>query len=202
MSALPTDPRTILEPLFTVAKQADEFEYCCTLLRVRGMEGPGWDPLRETMALTQQLLGLLQAPLDSTLQLRLSLFLYCHLTEVDDLYRITANLLRIRHGERYNLDPFATLSKPAMGQMPGTYPNSQISQLVELSRVVGAPEVGELFASFYVRQVRNAFFHSDYTLTPDSFNIRRGEGISTGGSISPRVGLEWLVPRVVSESHE
>jgi hypothetical protein len=75
------DPRAILVPLFDKARKSDEFEFCCALLRIRGVQGPGWDPLRESMTLTQQLLGLIQAPVDSGVRLRLSLFLYCHVTE-------------------------------------------------------------------------------------------------------------------------
>jgi hypothetical protein len=49
------EPRAILAPLFERAKAADEFEFCCTLLRIRGMEDAYWDPLRESYQLTQQL---------------------------------------------------------------------------------------------------------------------------------------------------
>jgi hypothetical protein len=37
----------LLTKLFTKAKEKDEFEYCSTLLRLRGMEAAGWDPLKE-----------------------------------------------------------------------------------------------------------------------------------------------------------
>jgi hypothetical protein len=39
------DPGRIFDDLFVRARQADEFEYACALLRVRGMEDFGWDPL-------------------------------------------------------------------------------------------------------------------------------------------------------------
>lgn len=38
--------------LFNQARSADEFEYVCALLRIRGMEDEGWDPLEETSAST------------------------------------------------------------------------------------------------------------------------------------------------------
>lgn len=37
----------ILRKLFDVAKVKDEFEFCSTMLRVRGLEGPGWDPFTQ-----------------------------------------------------------------------------------------------------------------------------------------------------------
>jgi hypothetical protein len=68
------DIEGLLRALFEKAKATDEFEFCSTLLRIRGMEGPGWDPLHESFALINQTLALVQAPLDQTLRLRMSLF--------------------------------------------------------------------------------------------------------------------------------
>jgi hypothetical protein len=41
----------IIDGLFAQAKAADEFEYACALLRVRGVEDYGWDPLVGTKQL-------------------------------------------------------------------------------------------------------------------------------------------------------
>jgi hypothetical protein len=57
------DAAEIFDDLFTRAREADEFEYACALLRVRGMEDVGWDPLEETAALFNGIASLLQAPL-------------------------------------------------------------------------------------------------------------------------------------------
>lgn len=190
------DPKSVLSALFEKARQADEFEYCCALLRVRGLEGPGWDPLRESMTLTQQLLSLIQAPLDQGVRLRLVLFLYCHVTEIDDLYRIVANMLCVTRGERYSIDPFPNLPKHADKSPIGYCLNPRIDKLTQLARDAGIPEVGELFSRFFIRPVRNAFYHSDYILTPTSFNIRHGEGVNFETVISREVKLEWLAPRL------
>jgi hypothetical protein len=58
------------------------------------------------------------------------------------------------------------------------------------------PDIGNLFDRMYVRPVRNAFYHSDYILSPDSFNIRRGEGVNIDNVIQSRIPLDWLVPRL------
>jgi hypothetical protein len=189
-----SDPRAILEPLFDKARDTDEFEYCCALLRIRGVQGPGWDPLRESMTLTQQLLALTQAPLEPGFRLRLSLFLYCHVTEIDDLYCLVANMLRVVRGERYVLYPFQGL--PSSKYPTGYSLNARLDNLVTLAHQAGFPDVGRLFSLFFVRPVRNAFYHSDYILTGTSFNIAYGEGVNVGTLITQTVDLQWLVPRL------
>jgi hypothetical protein len=74
------DARRIFEELFNRAREADEFEYACTLLRLRGMEEAGWDPLEETAALFKDVGSLLQTPLNDLARIRLGLL--PHLTEV------------------------------------------------------------------------------------------------------------------------
>ena len=47
-SFTPEEAHARLSILFEAAKSADEFEFGCTLLRVRGLEDVGWDPFVET----------------------------------------------------------------------------------------------------------------------------------------------------------
>lgn len=127
------------------------------------------------------------------LHLRLLLFLYCHLTEMDDLYNIVANLFRVTAGERYSMFP---LQIPK-GRIPPGYPrNKRVDQLIALANSQGFKEVARLFEEMYLRPVRNAFFHSDYILSPDSFNIRSGEGLNIDNVITQKVPLQLLVPRL------
>lgn len=58
------DLARIIDGLFSRAREVDEFEYASTLLRVRGMEDYGWDPLVETDALFENIVSLLHAPLN------------------------------------------------------------------------------------------------------------------------------------------
>lgn len=188
-------PRAVLTPLFDRAKATDEFEFACALLRIRGMEDAYWDPLQETYQLTRQLVGLINAPVDDQLQLRLLLFLYCHATEADDLLNMVANLLRICRGDRYSFNPFSDLPKRVTP--PHGHPlNPQVEQLIQLAQDVGFPDVGTVYENLYVRPVRNAFYHSDYVLSPESFNIRNGEGVNVENIIHQKVPYEWLMPRL------
>jgi len=188
------DIEKLLNDLFLKAKQTDEFEFCSTLLRIRGMEGPGWDPLQESLALINQTLGLIQAPLDEKLRLRLTLFLYCHVTEMFDLYHITGNMIRVCAGERYTLDCFSGQLHTS-GQS-AVYPVSKVLRIKEWAAAQSLNDLGELFCDLLVKEVRNAFFHSDYIIHDKYFHIRRGEGVKIGNLIDPRVELSWLLPRL------
>ncbi len=57
------------------------------------MEVAGWDPLVETQQLFNDIGALLQTPLNDYARLRLGLLLYSHLTEVDAVYEVIANMV-------------------------------------------------------------------------------------------------------------
>ncbi len=188
------DARDSLSQLLDAARTADEFEYCCSLLRLRGAEDPGLDALQETYALAQQLVGLIHASLQDRLALRLLLFLYCHITEATDIYAIPANMARIVSGQRYSLNPF-TGEMHATGQEARS-PASRAERTAELCRSAGQEAAAELYDTIVHRPVRNAFFHSDYILTAETFNIRHGEGVVIERWPVHRVPLQWLMPKL------
>lgn len=189
------DPNDVFRSLFAAAKASDEFEFCCALLRIRGAEDPGWDPTSESFQLIQQVASLVQAPIDKQLALRLTLFLYSHVTEMADLYRVPGNLLRIVLGDRYTIDPFSTLPRPPR-PTTGDPLGDDVVQLMNLVARTKFSDVGKLYSTFYVRHVRNAFSHSDYALGAKSFNMRRGEPVSIDGVLQNTIPYEWLVPRL------
>ena len=81
-----------------------------TLLRLRGgIEDEGWDPLVESDALFGEFSALMQAPLSLSARIRLSLTLYCHLLEVDSVYWLIENMLRVIEGKGQNMYPFDQL---------------------------------------------------------------------------------------------
>jgi hypothetical protein len=188
------DPQAALTPLFREAKNTDEFEYCCTLLRLRGLDFQRLDPLLETSDLSRQLTRLLDAPIDPTLRLRLGLFLYCHLSEADDPPRIVANLLRVVQGQRYTLDPFAGVVHSS-GQ-DARSPLARALRVAEWADSQGFSDLAAVYRAFILRPVRNAFFHSDYVVTDALFHIKHGEMVEIDGSPTRDVPLAWLVPRL------
>ena len=187
-------PVDVLRTLFDRAFLADEFEFCSTLLRIRGMEGPGWDPLFESQAMALQLTSQISAPIEDRFRLRLILLLYCHLTEMNDLYNIVGNLLRILSGQRYNMMPFSKINHPS--EKDASTPTAKKERIKEWAVANDCKEVGELFDDFLLKPVRNAFFHSDYIITDDSFNIRYGEPVLIGHELTRKIPLEWLIPKL------
>lgn len=188
------NPQSILMPVFSKAQKTDEFEFCCSLMRIRGCEDAGWDPLSESNELINQLLSLIQAPLDDKMKVRLLLFLYCHVTEIDDLYNVIANLLRVCMGERCSMSPFIGQIHPS--GKPANSPHSKVSRIAEWSNEVGFPEIGKMLTYMLVKQVRNAFFHSDYIIHENQFNIKYGEGVLVDNIITKAVPFDWLLPRL------
>lgn len=181
----------LLGDLFDSALNADEFEYCSTLLRLRGIEPIAWDPLGESNELIHQILALVSAPLADDVRLRLLLFLYCHVTEMDDLYSVPMNLLRIIEGGRFSALPFFRGFKKEP-----KYPASKVAELAIVARGLTKPAVADLYQWMLVRQVRNAFFHSSYSIRGGDFVIYRGEGVEVDGTILQAVPLKWLVPKL------
>ena len=188
-----TIPNEVLGMLFEDARTEDEFEFCCSILRVRGMESAGWNPFQESMEMVDQFLALVPL-VENKLKVRLTLFLYCHMTEMNDFYAVPANMLRILNGYRYSLAPFSKDSLP-----PGSgakYPGEKVRQICDASASVSRPEVGRLYEELLLKEVRNAFYHSDYFLTRDSFVIRGGKGIKRGVETKNNIPFEWLMPRL------
>lgn len=186
--------RKSFESLFHEARSIDEFEFCCTLLRVRGLESPGWDSLEESLQMINQVISLINAPLENNFKLRMSLMIYCHITEMNDFYSIIANLIWILLGKRYSIDPFYFELYPDRKAVNS--PEGKVNRLQELSIKANRPEISKLYNFLLVKQVRNAFFHSDYTLHEGTFRIIRGEGVNINGIITKKIPLDWLVQRI------
>lgn len=188
------NPAPILEPIFLKACNKDEFEFACSLMRIRGSEVAGWDPLLESNELINQLLSFIHAPIDDKMRIRLLLFLYCHVTEIDDLYNVIGNLMRVCLGERCSPSPF--IGEFHSSGKPAHSPNSKVKRLSEWSVEVDAPDIGNMLTYMLVRQVRNAFFHSDYIIHDNQFNIKYGEGVLIDNVITKAISLDWLIPRL------
>jgi hypothetical protein len=190
------DATRVFDELFARARDADEFEYACALLRIRGMEDAGWDPLEETAALVDDIGSLLQTPLNDYARIRLGLLLYSHLTEVDAIYLILVNMVEITAGERYSMDPFQDLYRPTGRPRYEQYPPSAkrvVERVKERAEARGCDELVELLDWFFNDAVRNAFFHSDYVLYRDEFRSREGTFVDEDGRRSPSMKLDEIV---------
>ncbi len=188
----PDEAAARLHALFEAAKTEDEFEFACTLLRVRGLEDLGWDPFVETHLLVGDLTALISAPLRAHTQIRLGLLLYSHLTEVGAVYDTLANLAQVIAGERYSIDPFiGHYPRNRKGEVQFLSARGKIGVLKELLEQVGRADVRELLDWFFNPAVRNAFAHADYTLHEDKFRSR-SERFEIGSTLTSELPLEVL----------
>jgi hypothetical protein len=185
-----------LHALFQTARASDEFEFACTLMRVRGMEDVGWDPFVETQQLVTDLMTLINAPLVAYTKVRLGLLLYSHLTEVGSVYEILANLTRVVAGERYAMDPFLDhYPRNRKGEPQFLSTAGKVRALKEMLDAAGQPAVVESLDWFFNASVRNAFAHADYTLHAESFRAR-SEWFEVGGTQTPEIPLTLLADLV------
>jgi len=97
-------------------------------------------------------------------RIRFSLLLYNHLIELNALYDITMNMIRVSKGKKCEEKPI-----PKSIRSPG----KKIRLIAEEN-----PHISKIFEGFWIRQVRNAFAHSKYKIekgffikTDEQFNI-------------------------------
>ncbi len=205
----------ILNPLFdpTPYREVNRlFEFVCVLVRSSGVEDAGWDPWYESQAILNDLQALssLDLPVErfpeaNRTRLRLGLLSYCHVTEMDLPYALLANLLRLRLGEKYDINPFRNLARfvgGRKGMSPGRWilpsPSKKIRCISDLSRKANLSEIGQAFDTIYDGTIRNAVYHSDYTLTDKELRLLAGTRLSKREQVyTPVVELVELNSLVV-----
>ena len=195
----PENVVAVIRSLFERAKSTDEFEYVSTLMRMRGIESAGWDTLEETNVLFSDLTGLMESPIREDTRIRLALLLYSHLTEVEAIYLILINMIQVIDGKRYSFDPFGHLYRPRnrarISQIPPSA-KSVINHLKTVALEKHEQDVEALLNRFFNDSIRNAFFHSDYTLYGNEFRSRNGHFDLGDGTNGPSVPIGRLYDQI------
>jgi len=179
----------ILNPLFwndSFNKMNLLFECACSLVRASGMKDTGWESYNESLSFLDDMRRLGEIDLPSDVfpeplhtRARLALVAYGHATEMKTHYELLANLLRLRLGKKYCINPFAHLATRRTRKINGvkTYktipasPEKKIALIEELSTQSGLPGVGAALREIYDPVIRNAVFHSDYVLHGTSMRL-------------------------------
>jgi len=183
LSKYTNDYLAYLDSLFARAANTDGFNYLCTILRVEGITSGHWDAFVEAEEASMDFSNLLRSIGRKKNQekrtLRLALFLYCHSTEMSAPYEILANLLQCCQNKPYMMYPFVDLVKVDKTKSLFTkrrlpYPKDKIKHIKELAMVCGENKLGEIIDGFFRNDIRNAFYHSDYTISEDEFRIIEG----------------------------
>ncbi len=189
----------VFDNLFNMAKEVDEFEYICSLMRIRLPIEVGWDPLEETQALFNDLTTLIDGVAAPYTRLRLLLMLYCHITEADSIYIIIDNLLSTIGGKRCNINPFSDLYRPKNKMRIYQFPPSSksiIKMLKEHAELLNKKELIDIIDSMFNDQLRNAFFHSDYILYKDEMRSRNAWFLTNAGISSHSINLSEVESQI------
>jgi len=133
--------------------------------------------------LLNDLSGLINAPIRDDTRLRLSLLMYCHITEATPIYCVIDNMFSIIEGERYSFAPFHKLYTEDKKRDRLIPPSSRklINHIKEHAAKLNESAIVDLLDWMFNYEVRNSFFHSDYVLTPDDFRMRN----NCGGDSAP-----------------
>ncbi len=123
-------------------------------------------------------------------RIRFSLLLYCHLIELDPLYDLTMNLIRVSTGKKFKKKPFSCSIK---------YPKQKIQEIENENLQIGA-----IFKEFWVKEVRNAFAHSKYKIENGLF-IKTDEDFKMPlGDLQRKIDLlagywRYLISKIAEE---
>lgn len=181
----------VLNPLFDTAAFMNSerlFEFVCTMVRASGVQDARWDAWDESRELLRDLGNLSKIVLPEQLfpnaertRVRLSLLSYCHITEMDLPYELIANLLRLRLGEKYDTNPFRDLfdARGKNRRVIRPSPLKKIGRINDLSKRASLAEVGQKIESIHDTVIRNAAYHSDYTLADGEFRLLKDFHLSS-----------------------
>jgi hypothetical protein len=155
-----------LDPVFAQARAKCEFEFILTLLRIRGASVVAWDPYETTLrAIPKVEVTCREADVET--QKHVSLWLYGHILEANEPYELLANLVRVAGGARFS--PSLLFPREKTGRLPG--PGTKIRRLQQLAKENGLDGAFGPLADIWDRDLRNAAFHADYSVTRDGLRI-------------------------------
>ena len=160
--------------LFQAALKGNPFGFICTILRVSGMHVGHWDPLEESKQAFEDFRVLLKQSLSSgspKSTLRMGLLTYCHAVEMTAIHEMLFNLLRCRNGQPFVVKPFIGFTRRKKGSVRSVPPSAakKFSEIKKLAAATSESTIGRCIDEFFDDRIRNAFSHSDYCISEDSF---------------------------------
>jgi len=164
---------TMWDELFEKAQEADEFQFIFALLRFRGIVYPGWDTFENTIDAFE---GAMRAgrKVDGTRRLNIVLWLYGHIVEASDHYEIIATMVNIAGGGAYRAWNFPKIKTPR-GMREQT-PNEKILEIKKRCKSLGLKDYSQPFEEVLDKDLRNAVYHSDYSVFMGMVRFRNASG--------------------------
>jgi hypothetical protein len=149
---------TAFDLAFTKARERSEHAFVQTLLRVRGMQDAGWDPYQSSIEAIGQMRALHTQAESYYTKRHLELWLFGHIVEASEPYEILSNLIAISQGDTFRIIRF-----PSRNGRPQS-PSGKIDQLEQAATAADLPSVVTPMREVWDRDLRNAIFHSDYSV--------------------------------------
>lgn len=182
-----------LHRLFANAKNIDEFEFVNILIGFRGMgDQRALTHLHESRAYIADMKARYLETENPHSKARLGLHIYCHIFEMDELYNILGNLLRITVNQqlRYLPDLYT-------GREDYFTPTEKFLKLRALAEQSRFNAFIDDLEGLYLNEIRNGFVHSAYSLIEDDFILVRGDGVPINGTKHQSVSItQFLLPLI------
>jgi hypothetical protein len=165
------------EELFEKAQEKNDFEFISALIRMRGMEDAGWDTFENTI---EGIAGAYKAAkvLHGEQRLNIMLWAYGQVVEASDHYEIIANMVNIAGSEPYRAWNFPKKKAPTKknpSAMRAQTPNEKILVIRALCKKFDLPDYSAPFSEVLDKELRNAIYHSDYSVYEGMVRIREGK---------------------------
>ena len=183
-----------LKRLFDLAKRVDEFEFINILIGYNGMGDQRFlSHIYESETLIKEIQSLMNNKSDKHSKTRLGLLLYGHIFEMDELYNVLGNLLRVASAQdlRYIPDLYNRFDQDDIT------PTEKLHRLLEHASQCRFDDFIKGLQSLYYNRIRNAFAHSSYSLIENEFIIIKGKEVEIDGVAKKSVDLdEFLLPLI------
>ena len=157
----------IFYEIFERAFEQCGFSSLLTIFGVKGIEDAGWNAYKSSVNIINSITQHSRTIQDSLTQRNLSLWIYGHIMEASEPYENIMNLLDIITGEQYSILKFP-LKKSGTPQSPG----EKIQKIVAKAESLGITSLKDIYCELWDRNLRNAIFHSDYSLYGNEVRIR------------------------------
>jgi tetratricopeptide (TPR) repeat protein len=182
-----------LKRLFDNAKNIDEFEFVNILISFNGMgDQRALTHLYESRDYITDMKARYHAAESLHSKAILALHIYCHTFEMDELYNILGNLLRIAINQQLRYLP-----ELYSGREEYFTPTEKFNKLTNLAEQCRFEGFITGLETLYLNELRNAFVHSAYSLIEDEFWLVRGNGIHIGDAKHHTVSIsQFLLPLI------
>lgn len=166
---------TSFDAAFTKAREVCESEFVKALVRVGGLQDPGWDPYETTLRAipaVRELQVLIPAVGWNEFELarHLQLWTYGHIIEASEPYAIVADMLHICDGGFFMPYRFpdkelrrARPAEPFPPKRPWFF-SEKFPELETLAAAANLDAALDPIREIWDNQLRNAVFHADYSL--------------------------------------